>query len=79
MAHLTYLAQRLREGRQSKDVQISAMSLVSISRDFPNAKRIVDKIAERLKYELKIEVSDLERLYLLIHVVRLSNENGTKK
>lgn len=71
LTHVKYFAQRLRNEERKRKTPLSSMSLTSIGKDFPRANEIVDKIAERIKHELGVNISNLERLYMVIHIARL--------
>ncbi len=72
VTHITYLYSRLKEGTQSINSNNKEM-YENIVDKYPEINMCVEKFAKYLKNQENIELSNEEKLYLVLHINRLCN------
>ena len=73
-SHLQYLFQRIHTGEtiQSENLELYR----SIGVEFPDIAKCVDTIAVHIKKQWKSDISEEEKLYLILHINRICSKEG---
>jgi beta-glucoside operon transcriptional antiterminator len=69
VTHLQYLLKRQGKGEEVKSKNVAMYH--ELVKEFPKTSDCVDQIADFLKKEANMDLSDEEKLYLILHVNRL--------
>ena len=75
VAHLRYLIKRLQTGDENESPHDIAI-LESIAKDFPQASRSADAIARLFHRKYHWTLSNEEKLYLMMYIIRLDPAKG---
>ena len=78
VTHLKFLAQRMFENYEWKDGDISGLKKY-LYRLHPENRTVLNRISDFLKKKYDYQISDQERVYLLVHLTRIVNQTKEKK
>lgn len=73
MIHLKYLVDRVESDTQDA-VTFSPLMQESMKQQFPKSTVITEKIIDEIAQKLNINLTDNERIYFLIHIQRIIQE-----
>lgn len=74
MVHLQYLSQRL--DNTTQDSGFDKKFELEMERDYPGSTDIAKQIADAIKDSLNVELTSKELLYFIIHIQRITQEDG---
>jgi len=74
MVHLQYLEQRL--NNISADTKFDQRIELEMERDYPGSTSIAKQISAEIKQARGVELNDKELLYFIIHIQRITQEDG---
>lgn len=74
MVHLQYLSQRLKN--KSQDTNFDKKIELEMERDYPGSTSIAKQISFEIKQVMGVELSSKELLYFIIHIQRITQEDG---
>ena len=74
MVHLQYLSQRL--NNKSQDTNFDKKIELEMERDYPGLTSIAKQISFEIKQAMGVELSSKELLYFIIHIQRITQEDG---
>ena len=71
MIHLQYLFRRLEQGEKFRSSDITKKVKDELISEYPESFAVVKEIDEQLKQDFQWEISDEEKLYLIVHIQRI--------
>ncbi|WPC20262.1 PRD domain-containing protein [Pediococcus inopinatus] len=75
MVHLQYLVDRLNQSEVHGSAFTKSLEK-SLEKSYPNSTQIAEEIYDNLQKQLSATLSDNEKLYFIIHIQRLINEQA---
>jgi Transcriptional antiterminator len=74
MVHLQYLEQRL--NNMSADTKFDRKFELEMERDYPGSTSIAKQVSAEIKKARGVELNNKELLYFIIHIQRITQEDG---
>ncbi|MQS97128.1 PRD domain-containing protein [Companilactobacillus halodurans] len=74
MIHMQYLSQRL--NNMAQDTEFDEKIEKEVERNYPGSTDIAKQISRAIKIEMGISLSSKELLYFIIHIQRITQEDG---
>ena len=78
ITHLKFLAQRIFEGYEWHDDDISGLKKYLYSLH-PENRKVINRVSEFLNSKYNYQISEQERVYLLVHLTRVINQKKEKR
>lgn len=78
ITHLKFLAQRIFEGYEWHDDDISGLQKY-LYRLHPENRKVINRVSEFLNNKYNYQISEQERVYLLVHLTRVINQKKEKR
>jgi transcriptional antiterminator len=76
MIHLQYLFRRLEQGEKFRSSDITKKVKDELISEYPESFAVVKEIDEQLKQDFQWEISDEEKLYLIVHIQRIYEKSS---
>jgi transcriptional antiterminator len=76
MIHLQYLFRRLEQGEKFRSSDITKKVKDELISEYPESFVVVKEIDEQLKQDFQWEISDEEKLYLIVHIQRIYEKSS---
>lgn len=76
MIHLQYLFRRLEQGKKFRSSDITKKVKDELISEYPESFVVVKEIDEQLKQDFQWEISDEEKLYLIVHIQRIYEKSS---